>query len=350
MLGTISVKYGLIKINYRVLRRLQILQVCDLKDGEILRMKNNINATIIVPHYNSYNTLRILLNSIGLHKNLQIIVVDDHSANYVDELKVLKDEYPNVEFYQNNQGHNSPGTCRNIGLQHANGEWVLFADADDYFEADFYSIVEKYFDVEEDMIIFPPTSRDIKTKEISDRHLVYESYINAYLQNPSIEKELALRYKFEAPWSKMIKRGVIQRNSIFFDTTPVSEDVMFSVKCGYYCRKIYPAKDIIYCCTKGENTLTSHYTKQKMDVSVAIFCNMHGYLKDRLAKDEFKMLNLRGAPMIYNLLKDKHVFGRKYIIIVICRLIKKGIPIITSKDCSMLFHKFSIYWILNHRE
>ena len=96
-------------------------------------MENEYQLTIIIPHHNIPDLLRKLLASIPKRNSIQIIVVDDHSTEYVDQLNAVirSADDRNLEFYHNDAARNSPGTCRNIGLDHARGQWILFADADD---------------------------------------------------------------------------------------------------------------------------------------------------------------------------------------------------------------------------
>ena len=94
----------------------------------------NQKLSIIIPHYNRPHYLRTLLLSIPHLEEIQVIVVDDKSTEYQQEYECLKKEFSdrNIEFYDNDEVK-SAGTCRNIGLRHAAGDWLLFADSDDYF-------------------------------------------------------------------------------------------------------------------------------------------------------------------------------------------------------------------------
>src|SRR5699024_8730524 len=138
-----------------------------------------IELSIIIPHYNSVTTLIKLLNSIPVKKNIEVIVIDDRSNNDLEKLEELYscESFKHVKFLENNSIKKGAGVCRNIGLNNSSGEWVLFADADDYFVGDFYGKVSKYFSSNYDVVFFRPTSIELDTDEESDRHTIYENLL-----------------------------------------------------------------------------------------------------------------------------------------------------------------------------
>ncbi|MDR2791812.1 MAG: glycosyltransferase family 2 protein, partial [Tannerellaceae bacterium] len=95
--------------------------------------QEEIIFSVIIPHKNIPDLLQRCLDSIPRRKDIQIIVVDDDS----DEDKVDFSRFPclddeHVETYLTKESKGA-GYARNIGLTYAKGEWLLFADADDFF-------------------------------------------------------------------------------------------------------------------------------------------------------------------------------------------------------------------------
>lgn len=95
--------------------------------------------TVIVPVYNILEYLPRCVHSITAqtYRNLEILLVDDGSTDgtgaLCDELAV-EDERIRV-FHKENGGSSS---ARNLGLQHAKGEYIGFVDSDDYISPDMY--------------------------------------------------------------------------------------------------------------------------------------------------------------------------------------------------------------------
>ena len=94
-------------------------------------------VTIIVPIYNMEKYLVDCLESIlnQSYRELEIILVDDGST---DNSKNIIEKYKKVDTriisaYQKNMG--APA-ARNLGIDMANGEYIMFFDSDDVLEKD----------------------------------------------------------------------------------------------------------------------------------------------------------------------------------------------------------------------
>lgn len=257
------------------------------------------NLTIIIPHYNSSNLLEKLLSTIPKDKNIEIIVIDDKSdTTHIDHILNLQKVY-NFIFLRNYTDIKSAGTARNIGLEKANGEWILFADADDYFTEIFYENISKYFDSENDIIFFIPTSIYLDTGKISNRHIGSKDILENYILDPSSENELRLRYKLSSPWSKMIKKEFILKNNIKFDEVIASNDVMFSMKVGFYMKKFEISENILYVVTRNKGSLTTELNEHVFDSRFKVLIFRYNFLENRLIKENFDLLNLSYDIRLY---------------------------------------------------
>ncbi|MCH5186972.1 MAG: glycosyltransferase family 2 protein [Oscillospiraceae bacterium] len=292
----------------------------------------DINLSIIIPHYNSPKTLEVLLDSIFECNpdKVEAIVVDDNSDKYLEEYRECKKKFLdcNVHFFVNDTGKKSAGASRNVGIENATGKWILFADADDYFVNSWFDIVSEYFCENLDVVFFLPTSKNLKTGKQGVREIPYVTRINEYLSKNQ-GAEARLRYEFNVPWSKLIRKSLIDQNKIRFDSTRYSNDVMFSAKIGYHLKSFIVDERTIYCVTEGENTLTKSMSESTYYIRTEVFINKYIYLKDRLSKEEWESIPTKNEPLKY-LYK---VIQRKYGLKTLLKYIKlyhvKNIPIIT---------------------
>ena len=107
-------------------------------------------VSVIIPAYNSANSLPTCLDSVFIqnYKPIQVIVINDGSTdNTVEVVKSFGDKIIYLE--QDNKGQ---GAARNAGLKVAAGEFIAFLDADDYWLPGFLGAATKFL-LEHDEIV-----------------------------------------------------------------------------------------------------------------------------------------------------------------------------------------------------
>ncbi len=210
-----------------------------------------INYSFIIPHHNCPELLDRCLRSIPQRDDLEIIVVDDNSDN---------DRKPNiirtdVKLINIDADHTKgAGRARNYALKEANGNWLVFADADDYFTDYLSSLLEKY--VNDEFVDLVYLNACIFDEKGIVTEFKTEKLIDDYLQKKK-DAEKHLRYNLWTPWSRMVKRNVVLNNNILFDEIPAGNDVMFSLKCSRFAKRIAVEKTVVYKYFKpglGSNT------------------------------------------------------------------------------------------------
>ena len=301
--------------------------------------------SIIIPHYNSPKQLKRLLKSIPRKENIEIIVVDDKSNKYTDEYKRLVFDFDYVLFLENSSMNKGAGACRNIGLKKAKGDWILFADSDDYFVEGFYKTIKKYMGSYKDVVFFVPTSKDILTGEISDRHLPYKQIIDNFISKGNTESLLKLRYNFFVPWSKLINKMFISKYNITFDETIASNDVMFSTKVGHYMKSFDISRETIYCVTKGVGTLTKNTDEKTYNARVAVHIDYCNYLYDNLEDELLSKMQLSGRSLILKAVNYR--YGINKIIDVYLLFKKNNIRVFNCKDLNIIS---VIYKLIKHKK
>ena len=100
--------------------------------------------TLIIPTHKRAGLLTRTLKSINIQKHredIEIIVISD-----VEDYKTLIACHENLrshDLYLRRSGLNGPSASRNLGLQLANGENIMFLDDDDSWHPDFFNNLRK---------------------------------------------------------------------------------------------------------------------------------------------------------------------------------------------------------------
>src|SRR5574344_607096 len=208
-----------------------------------------IDISIIIPHKNSAELLTRCLESIPVSDNKEIIIVDDNSDKYAldfDHFTGKKRRDTKIIYTKEGKG---AGYARNVGMSIASGEWVIFADADDYFATDAFDVFDKYTKTDNDLIFFGVRSVMSKNLMIPSRRT---DYYQKLMNEPDINM---IRYKLNVPWGKMIRRKVIADNDLKFNETMVANDAYFSCLLSIKAQKVEKDLHIVYYCTESDSTL-----------------------------------------------------------------------------------------------
>jgi len=261
-----------------------------------------MKLSIIIPHHNQPDLLKIMLDSIKADPQTQIIVVDDNSDQYLDAYAVLTKDpaYRKVLFLKSPADQRGPGCARNIGIENANGTYLMFCDADDYLVDDYDRKIAPYLDSEIDMVYFTPISRILGTMQDAHRVDKYIKLIEDHLKNPSQKTEDALRYIFYINPSKLIKRSMVEEHHIRFDELMVSEDVMFATYTGHYAKTLAATADVIYCATRSPHSLTMTQTKSTYDTRFSVILRQHDFVRKALGEKRYKRLDMPSLVFIAN--------------------------------------------------
>lgn len=237
----------------------------------------DIRYSIIIPHYNSPKLLQRCLDSIPIREDIEVIVVDDCSNPEIVTLAQMPgQDRPYTQVYQTPQG-GSAGRARNMGLEHAKGEWLIFADADDYFEPEAFAIFDAHHNDEEDILFYGACSRISDSGELSDRDKHTTAMLQRYLTD---HDDSGLRYHYFVPWSKMVRRAMVEKHHICFDETRWANDVMFSVLIGYYAKSVQCVADIVYCVTVNRGSLTMQITEQSLRTRYEVQLRRNLFLRE----------------------------------------------------------------------
>lgn len=171
--------------------------------------------SIVIPNYNSENTIVRLLDSIRnqTYTNYEVVIVDDMSTDKSCEvIKEYITKYNLHNFYLNNlyeKRYN--GGTRNEGVEYASGDYIMFADCDDWFSSN---------------TCLEDISRVIdKNPNIDLVRLSYAPWVNGNIGKVNLRetslRELAATV-FVAPWLKCVRRDLF----VPFPENTLCEDVV----------------------------------------------------------------------------------------------------------------------------
>ena len=215
--------------------------------------------SIIVPVYNVERYLSKCIDSL-LHQGLgtgeyEIILVNDGSkdnSQYVCENYVKAN--PNVYLYNKENGGVS--SARNLGLEHATGEYVVFIDADDYLINNAYSyIFNSLVNKDVDIIRYWSTIVNEETPDNNDYKgkILFKGTGHEFIKKYGLETFCV---------TSIYRRSYLLKNRIQFKKYRIGEDFLFSSSVLLTNPSIVSTSCNIYRYVKHPNTATTIRNKE----------------------------------------------------------------------------------------
>ena len=231
--------------------------------------------TIIIPHYNIPDLLKRCLFSIPKRDDTQVIVVDDKSTkDNISKLKSLEILFSNVTFLYSDE-NGGGGKARNVGLDCAEGKFVLFADADDFFNYCINDILDEYQNEDADIVFFNASHVDTETYLPTKRVSTLQSALRMYQKSNSLD---AFRFVFGEPWCKIIRRSIIDEYGIKFDEISIHNDTKFSYLTGYYAKCVKFDNRALYCLADRSGSVSKSLANDKNYIRTRVFAEKNRFM------------------------------------------------------------------------
>lgn len=167
-------------------------------------------VSIITPVFNAENYLKRCVGSIlcQTYKNIEILLVDDgstdNSGKICDEYAVMDDRIR--VFHQNNMGQSY---ARNLALDNAKGDYIVFVDADDYINKDMLKTIVKVLeDADADVLIFDHYEIT-ENGEMLFEHDIKED--KAMLDTNAIKRLIMVDKISNLIWNKIYKKSLWEK-------------------------------------------------------------------------------------------------------------------------------------------
>ena len=200
------------------------------------------SVSVVIPVYNVAQYLPQCLDSlIGQDlKNIEIICVNDGSKD--DSLLILQRyAQKDARIKIIDKANSGAGDSRNVGFLKAKGKYVIFLDADDFFDKKMLHLAfDKMEKSKADIAVFRYCLYDNQTGKTKESDYIWPHIRN--IKKETFSKEDIPEYIFNtfanAPFIKIYKREFIAKNQLKFDNFKSCNDVTFSLLGLYYAKKI----------------------------------------------------------------------------------------------------------------
>ena len=252
-------------------------------------------VSIIIPVYNGEKVLKRCIDSIlsQSYTDFELIIINDGSTDKsIEIINEYKEKDCRIKVIDNeNKGVSE---TRNIGIDHAVGEYIQFIDCDDYINKDMLmNAVESIEDNNADLVVtgIILEIEDKNKTKTSTQTFEYENLKGKVNIAKGVLERLDGAY-IHSLWNKIFKRNIIINNNIKMDKNiNLGEDLIFNLEYLKKCENvIFDDKCYYHYCMKATESLTAKYRADKLELMKLLYDKCKLYF-EYCGLDNFKVLN-----------------------------------------------------------
>lgn len=272
---------------------------------------NNVWLSIIIPIYNppkeSFESAfqKFLENQ---SNDIEILLIDDGSDTWVEEYieERIRGRFDFKYWKKPNGGVSS---ARNFGIEHARGEYLCFADADDELYIDAICSMRHEIPAQIAMVVFDFIREQIDNK-VQTRISLLDKSKTIKIEDEG--KDYFCYKKMRESVAKLYNKKFLLKNKIQFDINMVqAEDLVFLYEVMNHCKEFYYCHKIVYRYLWDMETTNGRITKKPLkrleDAEKAYLVQCDFFKGDRtsidLCTDSF--INTLGSRTLLLMYYDK---------------------------------------------
>lgn len=218
---------------------------------------------VIIPTKNSATTVEKAILSVlrQSFRNFELIVADDESTDKTCEIiEQLSAQETSVTFLGSDAC--GPGGARNIALQHARGDIIVFLDSDDELsDAALFELAKVFRTLPIEVATFNHHGTfkySIRTERLENsRRYLQRQEIRGFLApGPLAVLSLLKRHAYRHECTMFaVRRNYLLRKRIRSPENRIHEDILFTLKCQFSSRlTLHLAKPLYYRSYRREST------------------------------------------------------------------------------------------------
>ena len=235
--------------------------------------------SLIVPHHNDSERLVRLLRTIPLDRrqDIEVIVVDDCSPDQ-NALEAVRAAWPQVRWLSTPENAGA-GVARNVGLDAAQGHWLVFADSDDEFLPGAFDTFDFVLRAGDDLVYFLAEAVREQGGGHSVRSERMNKLVSAYNSAPSEQSLQQLQLQHVVPWAKAYSRSFVEECQLRFDPVRLSNDTAFNVLAAVQAREVRAEAVQVYRVYDRAGSLTKDVSAKGLLARLEVLCKLNDRLR-----------------------------------------------------------------------
>lgn len=272
--------------------------------------------SIILPIYNAEEYLETCLESIKAqtYKHLEVLLVNDGSKDASLDI-CYRYAQEDKRFKVIDKPNEGVAITRNVGIEHATGEYIAFIDPDDWVEPEMYeSMLAKITEYKAPICLcnfYKTTKRrsqpkyfDFDKEVLEDKEIVTE-LINDMIGMPDLLPKYV--YVMGSVWRGLYHAEFIKKEGLrFIPNLTIMEDLVFMVQALLKCNRVAIDHGVWYHYVQHAKSTLHSYNNQLWEDQLVVYQQLEKCLKEANLEEEMRnRLDIRYIGMVLTAIKNE---------------------------------------------
>lgn len=241
--------------------------------------------SIVIPAYNSENYIKRCLDSVFTQTitDYELIIIDDASLDKTKAIitqYILNHSFVYEPIFITNSQNCGCASCRNIGMHLANGKYICFLDADDFYKPVFLEVLSNRMIEEKSDFVFCGYDILNSSKKTYKKYTDRKSYPRS-----SSRSRLFIRCQIGKThighWAALYNLSFLRKQGIeYFDRCQKAADTEFVFRVLLCASKITCVKRSLYVYNIHSNSITTSKASEKLFDGYYAYQRMLKYIKN----------------------------------------------------------------------
>lgn len=292
-------------------------------------------VSVIMPVYNAEQTLSRSLDALcaQTYSDFEVLCVNDGSKD--SSLKILKDYHKkDSRIKVLSQRNSGPGKARNYAISKSTGKYLMFCDADDWYEPQMIEQMVKTIEEQNvDIVMCDCMVHDLSDCKVHSKYDLawHRLRIKGYVDLDSKIKD-SINCVI---WNKIFRKDLIKKNHIIYPKKYEHDDAMFFWKYIFASSTYYGLDKKLYNYVAGNpNSISGKYRTKVITPHMFDFIlsmqDLYKFIRDTNFDNDYREYfrhNYSTIKIFYNLLSEE---AKRPAFKVIQKVLKKYISLLST--------------------
>lgn len=256
----------------------------------------SIKLSVVMPVYHTEKYVDRCIRSIlqQTYKNIELIVVDDHSGGDIRErIKAYMEQDDRIRFISNEKNMGL-FQARMAGAAQASGQYLAFIDSDDYVSCDYYHVLletalQEEADITVGQTVFQDTDGSKYIRNFHDACFRFKKITGSEVQKRYFGQQ-GRCFSWHTIWNKIYKKELWDRCVPYYRAISthvvMTEDIAFSSVLFYFAGSAAATQNeaYFYCANKDASTNTDKVTYERFEKNISDIRTVFDFVEDFLEK------------------------------------------------------------------